>query len=478
VTGNWIVVGAYFDDNANGNDAGAVFVFTKTSTSSPSSWTQLTQLLASNGTGGDYFGKSVSISKDASTIVVGADFADFNSTITDSGAAYIFQAINSTTTTTTSTTMVEWTQMGKFVAASRESFDHLGRSIAIENNIVVVGASGDDSYTGSVYVVDTGFSSLAPSTAAPDSGVTPEPTVVPTPDPTMPSSLENDSGSTPQLPMTNSPTSTFPLLPTTTTNPSSSGIDTDPANSPMTNNSTIQPPEQPNSDSKTVFSPGVIVGMSAMVCVVIIVLGIAFFNYRIKIQREKREQQQQTNETATHIMADAVVLVVPPPGQEAHDETLEADAFLDPSTVDATAKTAAAAAAAAAAAITNPTEKKLPRYKDQVTAAAAAAASITNSTEKELPRYKDQVRAVEPLGLSIDLPSLSMENCQLQNQDNHQEHQYQEHQCPEEEKEEGIEDQPPVVQPQQQILHPDPPAAINYQKQHHQLPSYKDRVDL
>jgi hypothetical protein len=151
VSGNWIVVGAF---NQNGTGAltadrpGAVFVFAKPSSGS---WTQIAQLMASNGANGDHFGRSVSISKDAYTIVVGAEKNDYNTAITKSGAAYLFRAKVSSTT-------VEWRQVEKIVAGDRDTDDNLGSSLAIDNNILVVGARGDDEYTGAVYVVDTGFS--------------------------------------------------------------------------------------------------------------------------------------------------------------------------------------------------------------------------------------------------------------------------------------------------------------------------------
>jgi hypothetical protein len=483
VTGNWIVVGAWTDDNTNGNDAGAVSVFTKTSSSSSSSstWMQMMQLLASDGAADDHFGISMSISKDASTIVVGANLVDFNSNVTNSGAAYMFRNINSTTTLTST---VQWTQMGKFVAADPDTGDGLGISIAMENNIVVVGAYGDDSNTGSVYVVDTGLASpptTAPTTTTP---VTPEPTRSPTPNPTMPPSSDNDSSSTPPTTTTNSPSSTVSLPPTTT--PTPSNIDTDLTNSPIpNNNSTTQQPQQTDSDSGFEFSAGAIVGVAAIVGAV--VLGIAFFNYCIKLQREAREQQQQhevipppppppppssssnipatentaaaaDDETTTPIMADAVVLVVPPPAQEVHDETLQAAAFLDPAT--------------AAVAVVAKT-------------AAAAAAAITTPTKKGLPRYKDQVRAVQPPGPSAtNLPSLPKRNHQIHDQDDFpRQNKYPKEEEKEEEKEQSLEDQPPAVLPQQQqnkppILHPDPPAAINYeqqQQQHGRLLNYKDQ---
>jgi hypothetical protein len=67
------------------------------------------------------------------------------------------------------------------------------------------------------------------------------------------------------------------------------------------------------------------------------VVVIAFFNYRIKVQREAREQQQQP----TMIMAE---IVLEQPEQPVHDRTLEAEAFLDPTTVAAAQTTDAAVA--------------------------------------------------------------------------------------------------------------------------------------
>jgi hypothetical protein len=65
-----------FDDYTRGANTGSVFVYSKTLSSS-SPWTQMTQLLTA-------------ISKDASTIVVGADLDDFSASILDSGTAYLF----------------------------------------------------------------------------------------------------------------------------------------------------------------------------------------------------------------------------------------------------------------------------------------------------------------------------------------------------------------------------------------------------
>jgi hypothetical protein len=191
VAGSWIVVGAMFDDNAKGNNAGAAYVYSKTS-SSLSPWTQMKQLTATDGKPDDYFGSSVAISKDASTIVVGARFGD-SSDIPNSGAAYLFRTTSSTTTTTT----VEWIQIGKFVAEFRATNDQVGSSRAIEDNVVVVGAMGDDSNKGSAYVIDTGFPKASPSPSAIPSAIPSQrPSRRPSSAPTqMPSSIPSGSPS-------------------------------------------------------------------------------------------------------------------------------------------------------------------------------------------------------------------------------------------------------------------------------------------
>jgi hypothetical protein len=322
----------------------------------------MTQLLATDGAAGDEFGYSVSISKDASTIVVGAANNDF------SGSAYLFHITNMTSTSTTTTTnTMEWTQMGKFVAADRDTGDDLGNSIAIANNIVVVGADGDDSYQGSVYILDTGFLSTtmaptgSPTTAAP----TLKPTLTLAPNPTNPpSTMAPSNSNSPPLPMTNPPTTTAHVPPSVTTTQSPIVTDMDSTNSPSNKNSTpIQPPPTENpavANSRTVVSTSAIVRVSASVVVGLVVIGIAiaFLNYRIKIKREAREQQQQAfntgndsilpppsstsnipsavpvdDEIATTIIADVVLMA---PAQAAHDTTLEAvNAFLDPATAAA-----------------------------------------------------------------------------------------------------------------------------------------------
>jgi hypothetical protein len=228
VAGNWIVVGApYITSAVGGSNTSAVFVFNKQS----SSWTQMTRLLADDGMANhhDNFGVSVSISNNTSTIVVGAPYHDYNTTLQGTGAAYLFQLTGSE----------EWTQTGKIIAANSEFIDIFGFSVAAENDVFVVGAPGDDSSTGSVHVFDTGLSSSRPPTEMTMPFPTTEPVTVGSPT-----------------------TSTPPLQPS----PTVSNMDPTNNSPPAANTS---PTDQQSSDSSTAFSLGAIAGMSAIVGVTV-----------------------------------------------------------------------------------------------------------------------------------------------------------------------------------------------------------------
>jgi len=105
--GNTLAVGAFWEDsNASGIDdnqadnsadfSGAAYVFTR----SGATWSQQAYIKASNTDTGDIFGRSVSLSGDGDTLVVGASIEDSNATGIDgnqadnsaggSGAAYLY----------------------------------------------------------------------------------------------------------------------------------------------------------------------------------------------------------------------------------------------------------------------------------------------------------------------------------------------------------------------------------------------------
>jgi len=131
VSNSYIIVGAHGDD-ANGNDAGAAYVFDLDGN-------QLHKLLASDGEAGDYFGNSVAIFN--SRVVVGARGEDTSAS--DAGAAYIFD--------------LDGNQLAKIQASDGRSSDYFGWSVAISDSRIVVGSINEDSAAsdaGAAYVFD------------------------------------------------------------------------------------------------------------------------------------------------------------------------------------------------------------------------------------------------------------------------------------------------------------------------------------
>jgi hypothetical protein len=83
--GNTAIIGAPFEDASPNSNNGAAYVFTRSGTT----WTQQKQILASDRQDSDYFGYSVAISSDGSTVIIGAHYED-TSLVTQNGAAYVY----------------------------------------------------------------------------------------------------------------------------------------------------------------------------------------------------------------------------------------------------------------------------------------------------------------------------------------------------------------------------------------------------
>lgn len=120
---------------------GAVYVFIK----SGDSWIQQTKLLANDRAVSKYnngFGTSVAIDND--TIVVGAEGSSDDGK-TENGAVYIFNREGN-----------KWTQQAKLTANDKENNEMLGRSVGIDNGVIVVGTPQENSdgntSNGAVYV--------------------------------------------------------------------------------------------------------------------------------------------------------------------------------------------------------------------------------------------------------------------------------------------------------------------------------------
>ena len=152
IAGDIAVVGAQGDDE-NGDESGAAYVFTR----SDAGWSQEAKLTANDAEAGDQFGGSIALFGE--TILVGARRDDHNGD--QSGAAYLFTRYES-----------DWIQQAKLTAADGEAGAEFGRSVALSDDTVIIGAARDDEKgedSGSVYVFTrsgTNWSQLAKLTAA------------------------------------------------------------------------------------------------------------------------------------------------------------------------------------------------------------------------------------------------------------------------------------------------------------------------
>ncbi len=125
MSGNYAIIGAPYDDEGAVFNKGCAYIFFFNGTA----WVEQAKLIASNGSAGDHFGFSVSISGDYA--IVGAP--DYDGAGSDRGSAYIF--IRSGT---------NWTQQSILPAIGLQSDDNFGYSVSIDGNYCVVGSPNDD----------------------------------------------------------------------------------------------------------------------------------------------------------------------------------------------------------------------------------------------------------------------------------------------------------------------------------------------
>lgn len=146
-----VVIGAIAEDNSGGGinppdnnssvDVGAAYVFVDNN----GSWSQQAYLKPTNPDRNDNFGFSVAAS--GNTVIVGSPNEDSNSNVINGsqgnlsgsinqnfGAAYVYQRNGS-----------QWAQQAYLKAPVPTSNDQYGRSVAISNDLIVVGAPFEDS---------------------------------------------------------------------------------------------------------------------------------------------------------------------------------------------------------------------------------------------------------------------------------------------------------------------------------------------
>ena len=124
IDGDTVVVGVPESDE-NGDRSGSAYVFVR----SGHSWNQQDKLIASDAATNDKFGWSVAINGD--TIVVGSphngDSAPY------SGSAYVFVRNGNA-----------WSEQAKLTASDPQAYDNFGHSVAIDGDRIVVAARGED----------------------------------------------------------------------------------------------------------------------------------------------------------------------------------------------------------------------------------------------------------------------------------------------------------------------------------------------
>lgn len=132
--GNTLAVGASNNSVDPTFQEGAAYIFSR----SGSTWTELSVLVAADADGADFFGTSISLSGDGSTVAIGARGEDDPGSSQNEGAVYVFTK-NAT----------GWTQEEKIKASNASADDNFGASVSLSKNgnELAIGAVDEDSST-------------------------------------------------------------------------------------------------------------------------------------------------------------------------------------------------------------------------------------------------------------------------------------------------------------------------------------------
>ncbi|KAJ5076428.1 hypothetical protein M0811_06428 [Anaeramoeba ignava] len=122
ISGNTLAVGAGSNFYPDGAKPGRAYIFEQ----EKSNWNQKARLFASDGTNGDGFGESISISNDI--VVIGAPNANVGNN-TYQGKAYVFKK-NGT----------DWNQVAELIASDGEAEDLFGYRVFISGKIIAIGS--------------------------------------------------------------------------------------------------------------------------------------------------------------------------------------------------------------------------------------------------------------------------------------------------------------------------------------------------
>jgi hypothetical protein len=131
LSGDTLAVGAYSDDIGANSEQGSTYIFSRNQ-GGTNNWGEVKKLTASDGTVGDYFGRSISLSGD--NLAVGAD-SDNVGANPQQGSAYIFSRNQGGAN--------NWGEVKKLTTSDGTAGDQFGYSVSLSGETLSVGARND-----------------------------------------------------------------------------------------------------------------------------------------------------------------------------------------------------------------------------------------------------------------------------------------------------------------------------------------------
>ncbi len=138
ISGSIAIVGASGDDEAGSSESGAAYLRGR-DVGGPGNWGQIQKLFASDRRSTAKLGTEVAI--DGETAVVTAPTYTAGA-MSNHGAAYVFEPGAGGV----------WAETARLVASDAGAFDTFGASVDIDGDVIVIGAPHDDEWRGAVYV--------------------------------------------------------------------------------------------------------------------------------------------------------------------------------------------------------------------------------------------------------------------------------------------------------------------------------------
>ncbi|ACV10781.1 PKD domain-containing protein [Halorhabdus utahensis DSM 12940] len=134
--GTTTIIGATGDEDPNGDLAGSAYVFED----NDNSWGQQAKLTPGDGDREDFFGVSAAVSSDGTSAIIGAH-RDKNSNGEEAGSAYVFQDRNGS-----------WSQQAKLTPVDGDSGNRFGMSVAMSSDgtRAIIGAQNHDPSDGEI----------------------------------------------------------------------------------------------------------------------------------------------------------------------------------------------------------------------------------------------------------------------------------------------------------------------------------------